>query len=181
MSHGILVAARTRTRLGSPSFLLSLFGCSRPAAARWRSDHWIRNSVLDRLEASFSAPDDLAERRESISSTKIIDGARALAKPKSARTSFSLSPCHLDVSVEAETEKKVDLDSVATARASIVFPVPGGPKRSMPRAGSRSPENKSGRRKGYTTASLSAFFAPSKPAISFQCTSSPRTTMSLRI
>lgn len=34
------------------------------------------------------------------------------------------------------------------ARASIVLPVPGGPKRSMPRAGSRRPMNRSGRRKG---------------------------------
>lgn len=78
----------------------------------------------------------------------MMDGARAFAKPNNARTSFSLSPCHLDVSVEADTEKKVDLDSVATARASIVLPVPGGPNKSMPRAGSRRPENKSGRRNG---------------------------------
>ena len=64
----------------------------------------------------------------------------------------------MDTRVDADTEKKVDFACVATARASIVyvkridgldtFPVPGGPNRSIPRAGSRSPENKSGRRKG---------------------------------
>lgn len=145
ISQGMFVAARTSTRLASPIFLSF---CSRPAAARCKSDHWMRNSVFDRREASFSVPDDRAESKESISSTKMMDGARALASPNKARTSFSLSPCHLDVSVDAETEKKVDLDSVATARASIVFPVPGGPKRSMPRAGSRRPEKRSGRRNG---------------------------------
>lgn len=55
---------------------------------------------------------------------------------------------YFDVSDDAEIEKKVDLDSVATARASIVFPVPGGPNRSIPRAGSRSPLNRSGRKNG---------------------------------
>jgi hypothetical protein len=60
---------------------------------------------------------------------------------------------------DAEMEKNVDFACVATARAIIVysqlhmigghtFPVPGGPKRSIPCAGSRRPENKSGRRKG---------------------------------
>ena len=48
----------------------------------------------------------------------------------------------------AEMEKKVLLLSVATARASMVLPVPGGPKRSIPLAGSRRPENRSGRKNG---------------------------------
>ena len=39
---------------------------------------------------------------------------------------------HFDVREEAETLKKVASDSEATALASIVFPVPGGPKRSKP-------------------------------------------------
>lgn len=39
---------------------------------------------------------------------------------------------HFDVSEEAETLKKVALDSEATALASKVFPVPGGPKSSKP-------------------------------------------------
>lgn len=39
---------------------------------------------------------------------------------------------HFEVSDEAETLKKVASDSDATALASMVFPVPGGPKRSKP-------------------------------------------------
>ena len=64
--------------------------------------------------------------------------------------------------------KNVELDSVATALANIVFPVPGGPNNSIPLVGSRNPLNKSGRKNGYTTASLSEFLAPSNPTISSQ-------------
>jgi hypothetical protein len=39
-------------------------------------------------------------------------------------TSDSLSPMYLDMSEEAEMEKKAVLDSVATAFASIVLPQP---------------------------------------------------------
>lgn len=47
-------------------------------------------------------------------------------------TSFSLSPRYLEVRVEEETLKKVVPHSVATALASSVFPVPGGPTISTP-------------------------------------------------
>ena len=165
IAHGKLVAARTRTRLASP---FSLFFSSRPAAAFCRSDHWIRNSVLIRLVASCSEPPPRAPRSESISSTKIMLGASSLAIENSARTSFSLSPRNLLVKLLAEIAKKILLLSVATARANIVLPVPGGPKSSIPRAGSRRPMNRSGRRKGYTTVSLRALFAISSPATSSQ-------------
>lgn len=39
---------------------------------------------------------------------------------------------HLDVREEAERLKNVASDSDATAFASIVFPLPGGPNRSNP-------------------------------------------------
>ncbi|KAJ6263750.1 LOW QUALITY PROTEIN: hypothetical protein Dda_2321 [Drechslerella dactyloides] len=169
IAHGRFVAASTSTRDGSPA--ASVFFTSLPAAARCSALHWIRNSVLIRRVASCSPLPLRVESRLSISSMKMIDGASAFANWNSARTSFSDSPsCQPD---DAEMEKNVDLLSVATARASIVFPVPGGPNSSMPLAGSRSPRNKSGRRNGYTTASLSANFATSSPAISSQCTSSP--------
>lgn len=51
---------------------------------------------------------------------------------KSNLTSFSDSPRYLEVSVDEETLKKVVPHSVATAFASIVFPVPGGPTISTP-------------------------------------------------
>jgi hypothetical protein len=84
----------------------------------------------------------------------------------------------LETRVEAETEKNVEFAWVATALASIVYkvvrqdgdnddtlPVPGGPKRSIPLAGSLRPENKSGRRNGYITVSFNDVFASSSPAI----------------
>lgn len=58
-------------------------------------------------------------------------------------TYFSLSPSHLDMRSEEETEKKVELlASVATALARYDFPVPGGPKRRMPLHGVRLPEDR---------------------------------------
>lgn len=51
---------------------------------------------------------------------------------KSKRTSFSDSPRYLDVSVDEDTLKKVVLHSVATALASRVLPVPGGPTMRTP-------------------------------------------------
>lgn len=56
-----------------------------------------------------------------------------------ARTSFSASPCHLEVREEAEMAKKVARASAASALASSVLPLPGGPYSSRPRAGARSP------------------------------------------
>lgn len=49
-----------------------------------------------------------------------------------SRTSFSDSPLYFDVNVEDETLKNVVPHSVATAFASIVLPVPGGPTISTP-------------------------------------------------
>jgi hypothetical protein len=56
------------------------------------------------------------------------------------------------------------LSDIRLTSAGDTFPVPGGPKRSIPRAGSRRPENRSGRRKGYMTVSFSEVFASSRPA-----------------
>jgi hypothetical protein len=80
-----LVAARTNT-LGDSSFV-------RAAAAEARLLHWIRNSVFRRRDASFSlSPPEREDNNESISSTKIMEGDKALASVKSALTSFSDSP-----------------------------------------------------------------------------------------
>lgn len=59
------------------------------------------------------------------------------------QTYFSLSPSHLDMRSEEETEKKVELlASVATALARYDFPVPGGPNSRIPLQGVRFPEDK---------------------------------------
>ena len=62
--------------------------------------------------------------------------------------------------------KNVVLHCVATAFASIVLPVPGGPKRRMPLQGYNIPVNKFGYFKGSDTASLSNLLASYKPTIS---------------
>mmetsp|Transcript_76604 Transcript_76604/g.236620 ORF Transcript_76604/g.236620 Transcript_76604/m.236620 type:complete len:200 (+) Transcript_76604:400-999(+) len=140
---------------------------------------WIRNSDLKRREASCSAEEPLCDSRESISSKKRMEGTRARAVLKRARSSFSDSPRHLEVSVAAPQLKKV-MFSVheATAFASIVFPVPGGPKRSTPFQGVRRPVKNSGRRSGSTTASLIARFASSRPPMSSNFTLRSAMTMS---
>lgn len=68
----------------------------RAAAAEARLLHWMRNSVFRRRDASFSfSLADREVRRESISSTNMMLGERALASVKSARTSFSDSPSYM--------------------------------------------------------------------------------------
>ena len=64
---------------------------------------------------------------ESISSMKITLGALSAASAKRHFISFSPSPIHFEVRVDALQLKKVDLHSVAIALASIVLPFPGGP------------------------------------------------------
>ena len=68
------------------------------------------------------------ERRESISSTKTIDGCTACATVNSALTNFSPSPTHLLVSVDAERAKKQQFACSESARHIRVLPVPGGLK-----------------------------------------------------
>lgn len=54
---------------------------------------------------------------------------------------FSESPLHLDTTLDAEMLKKVVLHSVATALASMVLPVPGGPYNKIPFQGFKRPVN----------------------------------------
>lgn len=56
-----------------------------------------------------------------------------------SRTSFSESPLYFEVRVAEDTLKKVVRHSVATARASNVLPVPGGPVSRTPFQGRRMP------------------------------------------
>lgn len=62
-----------------------------------------------------------------------------LAIENSNLTIFSESPRYLEVSEDEDTLKKLVLHSVATALASIVFPVPGGPIIKTPFKGRRIP------------------------------------------
>lgn len=86
---------------------------------------------------------------------------------KSRRIVFSLSPWYLLTIELAEMLKNVVLHSEATAFASIVFPVPGGPKRSIPFHGSRILFwNSSGSFRGSWIASFITFFADCIPIMS---------------
>uniref|UniRef100_A0A1B0D796 Uncharacterized protein n=1 Tax=Phlebotomus papatasi TaxID=29031 RepID=A0A1B0D796_PHLPP len=136
-----------------------------------------RNSVLSLRDASCS-PVLLSDSKLATSSIKIIDGCISLATAKSALTSFSPSPTYLLVSDAAEMLKNVAEHSVATARASRVFPFPGGPKSNSPRAGLRRPVNNSGRTEGRITISCRACLATSCPTISLHSTFEPPSTIS---
>lgn len=66
--------------------------------------------------------------------------------------------------------KKVVFALVATALASIVLPVPGGPKSKTPRQGWTNPTNNSGSSNGSSTASFNKRLASTLPAMSYQYT-----------
>jgi hypothetical protein len=65
----------------------------------------------------------------------MTEGDYILATANKVFINFSLSPIHLETKLEADILKKVHLHSVATAFASIVFPFPGGPYKSIPVSG----------------------------------------------
>lgn len=69
---------------------------------------------------------------ESISSIKIIDGACYLAIMKSSRTILAPSPIYFCTNSEPLTLIKQQSVWWATALASNVFPVPGGPYNNTP-------------------------------------------------
>ena len=104
---------------------------------------YIKNSVFNRLDASFSSL-DLFVRMESTSSMNMILGDCIAASAKSVFIIFSLSPIYLDTRVLALMLKNVDLHSDATAFANKVFPFPGGPYRSIPFVGALIPVKISG-------------------------------------
>lgn len=89
------------------------------------------------------------------SSRKMMLGARSRATLKRARTSFSASPCHLDVRAEADTARNAADAAEAAARASSVFPFPGGPYSKMPRSGARMPCTGEGSSTGSSSGSSS--------------------------
>ena len=106
----------------------------------------------------------------SISSTKTMQGALRLAWSNRSRTRLAPTPTNISTNSEPEIEKNGTPASPATARASMVLPVPGGPTRSTPR-GIRAPSelNFSGYLRNSTT-SWSSVLASSTPATSAKVT-----------
>ena len=90
-------------------------------------------SVDTMLECTWSCFDDLTGASPSISSKKMIEGARLAASSKRARSCRSASPTHLDktsppLRMKNETLRPPARAAVeAKARATSVLPVPGGP------------------------------------------------------
>ncbi len=102
----------------------------------------------------------------SISSINTMQGAFSLACLKRSRTLAAPMPTNISTNSEPEIEKKGTLASPATALASRVLPVPGGPTSSAPR-GMRAPIS------AYfcglckkSTISVSSSLASSSPATS---------------
>src|ERR1700733_3742672 len=63
---------------------------------------------------------------------KMMQGEFCLACSKRSRTRLGPAPTNISTKSEPEIEKKGTLASPATARASRVLPVPGGPYRRTP-------------------------------------------------
>ena len=63
---------------------------------------------------------------------KTMAGACLRAVANRSRTRLAPTPTNISMKSEPETEKNGTPASPATARASIVFPVPGGPTSKMP-------------------------------------------------
>ncbi len=102
----------------------------------------------------------------SSSSMNTIAGAASSAVLKRSRTREAPTPTMASMNSDADAEKKGTRASPATARASSVLPVPGGPDSSTPR-GIRAPRRAyfSGSRR-KSTISTSSFLASSMPATS---------------
>mmetsp|Transcript_35284 Transcript_35284/g.99464 ORF Transcript_35284/g.99464 Transcript_35284/m.99464 type:complete len:201 (-) Transcript_35284:180-782(-) len=162
-----------RRASGQGSGMYSCFGMRRRAASSSSSGRFVaptistRRSLLEGSQPSICTRSSVFRRRlascspsalralssESISSMKTTAGCTHRATVKSALTSFSPSPIHLDVREEALTLKNVASILDAIALPSSVFPVPGGPKSKRPLGGVRAPEKTTGLRKGHTTIS----------------------------
>mmetsp|Transcript_611 Transcript_611/g.2437 ORF Transcript_611/g.2437 Transcript_611/m.2437 type:complete len:280 (+) Transcript_611:925-1764(+) len=107
---------------------LILFVASNPSS-------WLRSSSMVRCTSESPPPEPpsiLALPMESTSSMKMIEGACSLAMTKSSRTILLPSPMYFCTSSEPLTRMNVQSVWWATALASRVFPVPGGPYRRTP-------------------------------------------------
>eukprot|EP00754_Rhynchopus_humris_P007008 Rhum_TRINITY_DN132_c0_g2::Rhum_TRINITY_DN132_c0_g2_i1::g.411::m.411 len=141
-----------------------------------------KNSVFSLLLASCSVPPPpLVVSRLSISSRKTKLGASARAQANNAFTFFSPSPTILLVRADAEMLKNVKLHCAATAFASIVFPLPGGPKSSSPLVGLRRPVKSLGFFLGKMTLRNSVFLASCSPWTSSKVTPCSASCLGSRI
>ena len=137
---------------------------SSPSKPSISTNSWFKVCSLSSCPPPIPAP----RRRPtaSISSIKIIDGAFFLAFSNKSRTRLAPTPTNISTKSEPEIEKNGTPASPATALASKVLPVPGGPSNSTP-DGILAPKAKNlrGSRKNSTT-STNSCFSSSAPATS---------------
>ena len=116
-TSGLFVAAMT----------ITFSVCSKPSIS---TSIWL--SVCSRASPCPPIEGERARPTASISSIKIIAGADFFAISKRSRTRDAPTPTNISSNSEPERWKNGTPASPATARASIVFPVPGAPIKSTP-------------------------------------------------
>mmetsp|Transcript_33244 Transcript_33244/g.73520 ORF Transcript_33244/g.73520 Transcript_33244/m.73520 type:complete len:262 (+) Transcript_33244:792-1577(+) len=123
-SQGLLVAA-----------MIMMRESSQPPP--WMPSMKARNSLVTLLSGieSWPCPALRLPSRESTSSMKMTAGCCWRARSNNCLTFCSLWPNHMDRILEPVMGMKVARLSVATARANMVLPLPGGPNSRMPRGG----------------------------------------------
>src|SRR5215831_3066868 len=96
------------------------------------ASNWFRVCSRSSLVKSTPRPDARDLPIASSSSMKMMHGARLFARSKRSRTRAAPTPTKISMNSEPEIEKNGTFASPATAFASSVFPVPGGPTRRTP-------------------------------------------------
>ena len=123
-------------------------------------------SVLCTSRSPDVETSSLFEPIESISSMKMMEGDFCLAISNSSLTILPPSPMYFWASSAPTRPRKVAFVELATAFASMVLPVPGGPVKRTPLGGSiPMSENACGFSNGSSIASLSSLICASKPPI----------------
>ena len=113
--------SRTSGRLVA-AIRMTLVVASKPSIS---TSSWLRVCSRSSLPPPMPAP--RWRPTASISSTKMMAGAFSLACWNRSRTREAPTPTNISTKSEPEIEKKGTPASPATARASRVLPVPGGP------------------------------------------------------
>mmetsp|Transcript_11080 Transcript_11080/g.25541 ORF Transcript_11080/g.25541 Transcript_11080/m.25541 type:complete len:231 (+) Transcript_11080:600-1292(+) len=122
----ISAGSRTSGRFVA-QIILTLPNASNPSS-------WLRSSMRVRwISRSADVPsENLRPPMASISSMKMMHGWWSLANPNISRIKRALSPMYLSTIADATTFRKDASMLFATALASNVLPVPGGPYKSTP-------------------------------------------------
>mmetsp|Transcript_761 Transcript_761/g.1356 ORF Transcript_761/g.1356 Transcript_761/m.1356 type:complete len:281 (+) Transcript_761:496-1338(+) len=164
-------SSRSKGRLVDPiTITLSEPASPLPFVPEFSPSHSLIMVVLTLVKVPWAESSELPSRldsNESTSSMKMTHGASRLARVNTALAFFSDSPNHLFSTEDASTLKKLAPPSVATALASIVLPVPGGPNKSTPFTASLAIPSlyRCGNFKGYVMLCRSSSLTSASPPI----------------